>query len=66
MIPEIQQKDIYLEKSGGMCVLIIVVFYLMLFSAHLNIMAVGEFWIKCSESALLKATFKNASYCLKS
>lgn len=66
MVPEIQQKDKYLERSGGMCVLIIVVFNLKLFSANLNLMAVGEFWLKSNESALLKATFKNASYCLKS
>lgn len=65
MVPKIQQNDKYLERSGGMCVLIIVVFNLMLFSANFNIMAVGEFWIKCNESALLKATFKNAPYCLK-
>lgn len=31
MVPEIQQKDKYLERSSGICVLVIVVFNLMLF-----------------------------------
>lgn len=33
MVPKIEQNDKYLERSGGMCVLIIVVFNLMLFSS---------------------------------